>query len=1069
MITTQNYNSPCFSGRTWLRAALLCLTLACLCATLSAQTTGAGTITGTISDPTGGVVPGAAVTVKNTATGTEQPLATNAAGIYVAQFLQPGAYDITVTKQGFAKTVRTGLTVQVGQVVTVNFALTVQTTSEAVTVSGDASLVDTEKTEMSQVVSQTEKENLPIAGRRWEGFALLTPNVTTDGGTGLVSYRGISGLYNQSSVDGTNNSQAFFSETKGRTTLFYVYSMDSIQEFQVASSNYSAELGQAAGGVVNAVTKSGTSAIHGDLFYYLRYPTWNALDPLQKSRGIYTQPIHQQQQFGGSVGGPLIKDKLFYFLTYDGSRKVNPISYTSTSFTGPQTCIIPGLAAATQTALTSACGSASNYITSQLGAFARNISQDLVFGKLDYQVNSTNRLSASVDGLDYLGPNSYSTATTVSNSSLSQNGNAVTRERIVVANWDWVIKPTMTNNFRFQWSRDLEIISGNGTAPSVGITNYFGYGLPNALPRPAFPDEHRLQFADVVSITHGKHTFKTGFDLNRIHELLINLFQGGGVYTYSGANNFSNWVADATGINLGDNLTGRHFTTFVQVTDPVTGVGKDDFYDTDFAGFFEDSWKVRPNLTLNLGVRYDLQHVPQPTMPNTSTPLTTLYTSTINTDKNNFAPRFGLAWNFAKGTVLRVGYGIFYAKTTNSTYYATRVENGVIQQTFNCNVTTCPALKFPNVIFTPPGGAPAAPFPGALVPLVVPFTPPAGTQTARGQVPDFVNPLSHEGEVTVEHQLPGNMSILASYVVGRTLRLPMFYDSNIAPSTTTRSYDVTNAAGVTQSSFTVPFYTTRLNPTTGPVLTGVSDVNAWYNSLVITLRRRMSAGLEVVANYTLSKAIDGGQVPGQFGTFNGTDSPIDPYNRKLEYALSDLDQRQRFVGSVVWIPPYAKNISNKGLKMLLDGYTLASIVTVSTGQPVTGVISGNVSGAIAGGPTGGAVNNSGTATGGRSPALPRNSYLGPGLGDVDFRISRDFRFTERVKLSLLGEAFNMFNFTNFFTVNTTQYTYTAAGSGACGGHTNGCLIPQATFLTPSATNNNLIGARQLQISGRITF
>ena len=164
-----------------------------------------------------------------------------------------------------------------------------------------------------------------------------------------------------------------------------------------------------------------------------------------------------------------------------------------------------------------------------------------------------------------------------------------------------------------------------------------------------FPDEHRLQFSDVLSMTHGNHTFKMGVDVNRIHELLINLFQGGGVYTYSGASNYSNWVADVTGINLGDGLTGRHFTTFVQVTDPVTGVGKDDFYDTDFAGFFEDSWKVRPNLTLNLGVRYDLQLIPQPPKPNTTTPLTTLYTSTINIDKNNFAPRLGVAWELGQG------------------------------------------------------------------------------------------------------------------------------------------------------------------------------------------------------------------------------------------------------------------------------------------------------------------------------------------------------------------------------------------------------------------------------------
>jgi hypothetical protein len=352
---------------------------------------------------------------------------------------------------------------------------------------------------------------------------------------------------------------------------------------------------------------------------------------------------------------------------------------------------------------------------------------------------------------------------------------------------------------------------------------------------------------------------------------------------------------------------------------------------------------------------------------------------------------------------------------------------------------------------------------------VVPFTPPAGTQTTRGQVPDWVNPMVHEGEVTVEHQLPKDMSISGSYVMSRGMHLPMFYDSNIAPASQTRAYDVTDTAGSTQTSFTVPFYTSRINTVTGPILTGASDVNSWYNSFVLTFRKRMSAGLEFVANYTLSKAMDGGEVPGQFGTFNGTDSPIDPYNRKLEYAPSDLDQRQRFVGNLVYVPRFARGISNQALRYALNGWALSTIVTMATGQPVTGTISGNPAGAIAGGPTGGAVNNSGTATGGRSPGLPRNAYTGPGMGNVDFRLSREFRFNERVRLSLLGEAFNVFNFTNVFSVNTVQYTYTAAGTGVCGGHANGCLVPQTSFLTPSATNNNLFGARQLQLSGRITF
>src|SRR6185312_13856679 len=379
------------------------------------------------------------------------------------------------------------------------------------TVTGTPSLVDTEKTDMSQVVSQSQKDNLPNAGRRWENFALLTPNVTTDGGTGLVSYRGISGLYNQSAVDGTSNTQAFFSETKGRTTLSYVYSVDSLQEFQVASSNYSAELGQAAGGVVNAVTKSGTNAFHGDVFYFLRYPTLNALDPIQKARGVFTQPVHQQQQFGGSFGGPIKKDKLFYFFTYDGSRRVVPIVYTSTSYNGFQSC--PAAISAVQ------CAAANAFIAAQLGAFPRTFNQDVGFGKLDYQVNAANHLSASFDLLNYHSPNAYRTNNTQNNEALSANGTAVTRERIFVANWDATINPSLINNFRFQWSVDLEKISENGTAPSVTINNFMNYGLPNALPRPAFPNEHRLQFADVVSMNHGKHTFKAGFDYSAIHEL----------------------------------------------------------------------------------------------------------------------------------------------------------------------------------------------------------------------------------------------------------------------------------------------------------------------------------------------------------------------------------------------------------------------------------------------------------------------------------------------------------------------------------------------------------------------
>ena len=1026
-----------------------------------AQGAGSGTITGTVTDPSGSVVPGASVAIRNIDTNNERKTETSDGGVYTAAFLQPGRYEVRASKSGFTAVVRKDVTLQVGQQLSIDLAMSVQTTQTEVTVTGAGEVVDPEKTEVSQVISESAVSNLPIAGRRWDAFVLLTPNVTTDGSSGLVSYRGISGLYNGNTVDGANNNQAFFSEARGRANSgAYVYSMDSIKEYQVSASNYTAELGQAAGGVVNAVTKNGTNNFHGDLFYYLRYPTWNALDSYSKSRGTYTQPIHQWQQFGGSAGGAVIKDRLFYFLTYDGSRKVNPVAYTSSVFS-TSVSALPCAAPVTATQ----CGAANAFLFGRQGTFARATNQDVAFGRLDYQLNSRNHVNGSFDFMNYRAPNAYSTAPTYNNSSLSTNGSYIFHERIFVANWDSTISNSTVNNFRFQWGRDFEAAGANGTAPYVNLSGLMTYGENYALPRTAEPDEHRIQFSDTLSKVHGRHTFKAGLDFNFIHEVMINLYNGTGQYGYTGTVQqvFQNWMLDSFGINNGDGLTGRHFSTFTMVNDPVTHVGKDDFHNNDYAVFFEDSWKASSKLTLNLGVRYDVGTIPQPKMPNTLTPLTTLYTSTINIPKNQIAPRIGVAWQITPKTVLRTGYGIFYAKSTNSTYYATRVENGVIQQTFSCTPTSCPSLAFPNVIWTPPGPTPVAPFPGALTPQVTTFTPPSATQVTRGQSPDWANPRTHQGEVTLERQLPGAFGVSASYVVSRALRLPIFVDANLAPSTTTKTYDIMNSNGTVAQTYTVPFYTTRLNTNTGEIFVGYSDVNAWYNSMALTLRHPMRHGLEFTMNYTLSKSVDGGQVTGSNGTFNGTDYPIDPYNRKAEYALSDLDQRHRFVANAVWMPTIGR-MSNQAAKTIVNGWAFSTIVTMSTGQPVTPYITGAPS-PLDGGVTGAVAYAAPTQ--GRAGWLPRNSFTAPGFHNVDFRIGRQFSFTERLKLSLIGEAFNLFNHTNVSSVSNTAFAYNAPKAG----HVNPFFTPYTStpFLGTTSTSNLMWGARQLQISGRITF
>jgi hypothetical protein len=1102
-----------------------CLAVALLLSALSSSAFaqgGTGTITGTISDPKGLSVPNAKVTILNMDTGIDRvPLSTTDAGTYTATFLQPGHYQVTATKDGFQTYIRKDLVLQVGQTLTIDAQLTVGTTESEITVTGEAPLIEPDRTESSQTVSQNQVEGLPLVARRWENFVLLTPAVTTDGTSGLSSFRGISGLYNGNSVDGANNTQAFFSEARGRAIIVtYVYSPDSIQEFQVSASNYNAEFGQAAGGTVNAVTRSGSNDLHGDLFYNLRYPSLNALDPLGKSRGILTQTVHQQNQFGGSVGAPIVKDKLFFFGTYDGFRKVNPILYTSTqSIAGINGFVCPLAAGVTA----ADCANAKSFITTDLlGAFPRDLKQDVFLGKLDYQFNPSNHLSAVFNWQNWQEPLGYNTAPTVNNGGATQNGSGGTHERFFIANWNTTVSSSMVNEFRFQWGRDFEFDTTNSPGPSASLLNIANYGETSALPRPAFPDEHRLQFSDNLSIVKGTHLVKMGVDVNLIHELLVNLFQGDGNYSYNltstfdgcpaGANaTFCRWLDDAVGASIGDGLTGKHWSSFTQVNDPITHVGKDDFYNNDFGAYLEDTWKIRPKLTLNLGLRYDLQHVPQPAIPNTgnpagSSPLLTLYTSTLNIDKNNFAPRLGVAWQISSKTVLRAGYGMFIGKTSNSTYYALRVENGIFQQTFSgCNATSSNATlracapNFPSVFFTPPGPAVAAPFAGALTPTVgIPGgTLPIASTAVHGMAPDFVNPTAHEGEVTIERQLPGRMSISATYLITRGIHLPASYDANVAPAGTpfvsngspvtppaTATYDVLTASGgATALSTTVPYYTSRIDTNAGLILNQFSVINSWYSGLVITLRKPMSHDVELLFNYTYSHALDNGQTAGTNGTFFGTDGVLDPYNLKEDYANSDLDQRHRFVGSVVWEPTYAKNVSNKFVRQLADGWTASAIVTSATGQPYganigTSVITpagiSPVTSPIDGGLTGGEVSTFAGPTGGRASWLPRNPYFLPNFTNVDFRLGRGFTFHERFNLAFSVDAFNLFNKTIVAAVNTTAYTY-AAPSGAGGAgcpntvHTNGCLIPSSSFGSVTTTSGSLYGARQLQINAKFNF
>ena len=1100
------------------------------------QTSGVGNIAGNITDATGAQVPNAAVTIINTDTDVSRDARANGEGEYSVQFLQPGHYEVIVTAPGFGKVDRKNLTVNVGQILTVDAALSAGATATEVQVTSDTPILDTDKTEVSQVIDQNLISSLPVNTRNWSAFVLNTPNVTPDGGSGLVSFHGISGLYNQNYVDGANNNQMLFSEARGRASgAPYVYSIDSIKEFQAETSNYSVEFGQAAGGQVNAITKSGTNAMHGDLFYYLRYPTMNALDPETKFTALFnttntaaaqfllTQPVHQQQQYGGSVGGPIIKDRLFYFFTYDGFRKVgkalyyntNTITTTPTGTTSSTNVISPTQCSTFITA--AQCIAAINFVNANaFGAPSRLQKQDLFFPRIDWHISKHNDMFVDFNRANYGASYGYNQANTVSGGSPSQNGPTTYHERFLVAGVTTQLSDRTVNQVHFQLGRDLETAGANAPAPSVAI-GAFTYGMPNALPRVAEPDEKRFQITDVVSTTHGRHTFKFGGDVNIVHEVMINLFQGGGVYAYSGSNNaanFANYTSDVFHGAPGDTdpYAGYHFTSLVQTTDilnPPNQAGKDDFYMKMFDGFAEDSWKLTRNLTMNAGIRYDIQITPAPLKNNTLNSLSTYYSSTIK-NTNRISPRVGFAWNPHEGTVIRAGYGIFSGLNQGSTYYAMRVENGVVQVNYNytgcastCSATSAAAvgIQFPNLPFTPPGpdisgqlrpaGAPAP---------VVGGSQNAGSQSFHGLDPNFVPPYAQEFSAGFEQALPGKMSLTANYVGTRGMRLPVFLDANLRGQTPhgVATYNVYSSPGVVSQQINTPVYlvSDRIVPTLQGYNTGFSIANTWYNGLGVTVRRPFANGLEVLMNYTWSHATDTGQVGGANGTFYGGDTPLDPNNLKRDNGNSDIDIRNRFVMSFVYQPRLFMN--NKLIKQLVDGFQFAGAETASGGQPIFLGMSGTVysggAGSYGSGGNiyGGAISSSsGVATTGRPPQIGRNSIYAPGFNNLDMRVTRDITIHELMKLSFSANAYNLLNHRIITGVNSTQSQFLASGatttpiagttytcaSGAvpAGSTLRGCIIPYVgstainNFGAQSSTSNSLYGARQMEFIARFTF
>jgi hypothetical protein len=1021
-----------------LLISVLALCLALPAVSYGQASAGTGSISGVLTDPSGAVIPDAEVVVRNVDTNVSRSVKSNEVGRYEVVALQPGQYEIKAAKSGFANLVRTGLTLSVGARAVVNLAMTVSAAVQTVTVNADVAAVDPEKTEVSTVVNMNDMRNLPLNGRRWDAFVMNTPGASNDGGYGLITFRGISGLYNNNMVDGMDNNQAFFSEAKGRTRLQYGISSDAVQEFQVGASNFSAQYGRSAGGVVNAITKSGTNQTHGTFFYFIRDDSLNATNFIVgatlKGLGLPAKPKDRRQQFGPSVGGALKKDKLFYFLSYDQQKRTFPavvVPSSNTFLTGTGTA--PGYSNAVA------------FYKSMTGPQDRQGNQIIGLSRVDWNLSPRNQISSTVNILRWDSPNGFQTAPNIVYD-VSGNGNDGVKTETVITRWNATITPSLISELRFQWGRDFEFVTANGPGPYVAVTSGIIFGMYYGLPRTAYPDEKRWQISQNLNWLHGRHSVKFGYDLTRVNDVMINLYNGAGNYSYSTLNDFAldcptaalpvplkGCVASAS---PPPGIDGKHYSSYNQSFDSLNLDGRTEFNTVDWAFYVEDTIKPVSNLTLNLGLRYDLETMPSLT-GNPALPGSTR----INTDKNNFGPRVGFSWDpFKKQkTVIRAGAGMYYGRTQNSTIANLITNNGIRFPAFNFKNSTAGAPVFPNVLTAVPSGSALA-------------------SDVLYASSDFANPLIYQMEFSIEQEILKNFTLTASYLSSRGQRLPFFRDTNLN-SPGTAAYTVCADLQVGSSTacsnvaqvVAAPFYSgARPNTSFAAITIAESVVNTWYNGFVLQAKKRFSHGFQLQASLTISKAQDNGQSSQTFSTSNQS---VNPFNLRQEYALSSFDQRKRFTLSSSWQLPFG-GIESRPLRAALNGFQLSGILGLFDGRPYSGTISGSPTPA---GTMYGITGAYPTSTS-RVPFVGRNTFTNPGGATLDARLAREFKLSERMRFQLMFEGFNVLNRLNITGLNTIQYNVRTT-----------TLFPRTDWQTIYETGTNLFRERQYQIGARFSF
>lgn len=987
-------------------------------------------VSGSVRDESGSAVPGASVVVSNDSLGIRRTMDTNESGAFSAPSLPPATgYAVSVKKQGFALWEVKDFQLQVGATQSFNVTLSVATTATTVEVTSAAPLVSDTNVGVSQVVGQSQIDNLPINGRRVDSFVLLTPAVVNDGTFGLVAFRGIA-MGNSFLTDGNDTTNSFYNENAGRTRISTQISQDAVQEFQVLSNGFSAEFGRAMGGVINTVTRSGTNATHGTLYWFFRNRTLNATD--RYANGLNAP--EWRHQAGASLGGALKKDKLFYFGNFETVKRNFPGQnrIVNNNLTDPTGNFIP---VSSCTATAEQCTAAINFIQKQMNKLVpRTVSSIMGFAKLDYRPNDKDSFSVSLNAMHWRSPYGIQTQAVLTNGNmLGNNGNSTVETRYGKASWTRIVTPNLVNEVRYGWFKDrLSDPGASDLWPETGglyITVAGStVGAAQAYPR-TYPSEMRHQLVDNLSWTYGSHSLKFGLDFQTTQDWMNQLFNGNGAYSYA---NITAFAKDFSG----NTANAKNYQTFSQAFgNPIHTLRT-----SDINAYIQDVWRLNKKLTLSYGLRYEKTFLPQPTMSNPAWP----QTGYVPSSNLNFAPRFSLAYNVNEKTVVRAGYGIFYARIHGNMLDTLFLGNGRYQTSISINNTQTGAPVFRNTLPS------AAGLPAGSVQLAFAST-------------GLHNPYSQQANVSIERQLAKDLGLTVNYIWSRGIGIFTQRDLNLGAPGPTVTYQIQDASGNQVGLFptTTYLFANRVDKNFSKILQVENGGQSWYNALALQLQKRMSHGLIAQVSYTWSHAIDNANQQGASWNISSTFvNSTYPGGYGFDKGTSTLDQRHRAVINWLWAPTFTKNDSLFN-RFFVNGWELSSITTMASSQPVTGTVtfSGSTSSQFSG------VNLAYTTLNGsggwnRVPFLPTGNIDIDRVFRVDARIVRSLPFTERVKANLMFEAFNAFNTQYNTAVNTSSYTAAA-----------GILKPIANVGNgtqsqgfPDGTN-----ARRMQVAFRLNF